>query len=353
MSDGSIPGPLRFSSLGLVQYCGYADTLSREYPESSGAAENGTSAHSRLEAAIDRLNAGDDPGDEFRSMLHCLRPYATIESEVEAPSIMDVDTGEPMTKPGRTDIVLSYDDGGLGIGDYKSGQAGRVDAACENLQVNGYGVALAILRGAKRYRPFIYFREGGFDWGDWVEEDQFSGVVSKIRSAWMRDRSRPTVGQHCDKCFSRKHCYAFMLPAHAGESALVPFTQPDGLTVDNAGQALRVVQAMRAAVEIAEARLKDFARENGGIEEGGKRWAPVAYPGRRSISVAAVEAAGMLDELTARGLVSPGRPYEAFGWRSATVRNRGRTNDTPSAWLATEKEHEKKAPPRERKKKVA
>jgi hypothetical protein len=348
MSDGEAPKPLRFSSLPIVRYCGYADTIGREYPESSGAAEGGTNAHSRLEEAVRLLNAGEDPGDEFRSMLYCLKPYTAIESEIEAPSIMDVDSGEPMTKPGRADIVLTYDDNSLAIGDYKNGQAGRVDPASDNLQVNGYGVALAILRGVKRYRPFIYFREGGFDWGDWVEEEQFGEVVGRIRAAWMRDRSRPVVGQHCDKCFSRKHCYAFMLPAHEGESALVPFTTPGGLTRDNAPQALRVVQAMKAAVEVAEARLKDLAREIGGIEEDGKRWAPVTYPGRRSISVSAVEEAGMLPELEAKGLVSAGRPYEAFGWRSATTRNRGRTNDTPSGWLA--KEAEKKPAARAKKK---
>lgn len=320
MSDGI--RPLRYSVLPVAEHCGYADTLLRQYPESSTAAEGGTEGHKKLEAAVLRANSGEDPGNEFGPVLFSLRPYKKLESETEVPSIIDPDTMSPMTKPGRADLVVTVDEASLMVGDYKTGLPGRVDPARDNLQVNGYGVSLAILRGAKKYRPFIYFRDGGFDWGDWVKESEYDEVIERIRDSWLRDQSRPVVGQHCDKCFARKHCYAYMLPAHEGPTALEPFTKQGGLSKETAPRGLQAYMAMKSALDVIKPLLEDYAIANDGIEVDGKKWGPRTCHGRRTISVEAVDEAGMLGELEEKGLVRDGHPYIQFGWSNAVKKKK-------------------------------
>lgn len=304
---------IRASMLPIARHCGYAVELAARYPEGSDAAERGTKWHERM---ADFLR-GRIEAPELESIRACIPAHVKVEAEVPV-ELRDPDTGELLVK-GTVDAVFTLASGSVIVADWKTGQPSRVDPASDNLQLAAYALAVALERGAPSYQPVLYFTEYGFDWGAWVPEGEYGDVLGRIVAAANNDRSRPVVGQHCDKCFSRKHCSAFMLPAHEGETALAPFVEGGGLTKDNAPRALVVVQAMKQAVELAEARLKDFAREHGGIYVEGKVWGPRQSHGRRSISVERVEEAGLLPQLEAAGCVSPGRPYEVFAWKNASA----------------------------------
>ncbi len=137
--------------------------------------------------------------------------------------------------------------------------------------------------------------------------DEWWAVLERIKGAVAR-APVPNVGPHCHGCWQRTHCPAWLLPAHEGPSALTPFTAPTGLTPENAAQALQTVQAMKDALEIAEARLKDFARRHGGIVDGDRIWAPTTRT-RKSADVGALERDG-LDKY-----VRTSPSYEVFRWR--------------------------------------
>lgn len=310
---------IRPSQLSIAEDCGYSSTLAERYPQGSTAASAGDAFHKRAAPVVD--GTATDP--EISPMVATFPSHVKSEAEVKV-ALSDPETGQSITE-GTADVVLTHDDGSITIVDWKTGNPEYVDPPDINLQLLTYGLAFALLRGAPKFRVGLYFTKAPpLRLSKWFNDgEDYWTTLARIQKAAAADRSQPITGPHCNKCFQRKHCSAWLLPAFEGENstALIPFTENGGgLTATNAATALRAVLAMKDIVEIAEARLKDFSREQGGIEDGGKVWSPVVANGRRTISVEAAEAAGIMPQLEAVGVVREGRPYERFSWRNAKVR---------------------------------
>lgn len=306
---------IRASALGLAELCGYSVRLAEEFPEGSTAATKGSDWHERMAAQVD--GKANDPA--LATTLATMPKAPKREAEVRV-SLADPDDGELISR-GTADLVLTDEDGSITVVDWKTGNPDKVDEPDGNLQLLTYGLGLALERGAPRFRVGLYFTEyPPLRLSKWfVDGQQYWDTLARIKKATTLDRNTPVVGQHCDRCYRRKHCSAWLLPVAVGADALAPFTKPNGLTTDNALRALAVVRAMKDAIDVAEARLRDHARANGGIKDGGKIWGPVPRKGRRSISLERVEEAGFLPQLEAAGLVSAPGMTEAFTWRNAKI----------------------------------
>lgn len=301
--------PRRPSSLPLAEHCGLAAKLAEDNPTSSVYAEAGTEIHAEVAAWINHGRTPQHP--KVRPLLVWTPPPGT---RAEVPvRLVDPETGELITE-GTTDVLVHHVDAEfVEVIDMKSGRPEFVEPAATNLQILSYALAAALELGAKSFQATLCFLdEKGPTWdrGPVIVEADWWPLLDRIRHAATRPAT-PTTGPHCDRCFSARHCPAYMLPAHEGPSALAPFTAPGGLTTENAPRALEVVSALKEAVEAAEAQLKSLARSAGGIRVGSKVWGPTMRAGRRSVRVEDVIAAGRED------LVTAGKPYEVFAWKSA------------------------------------
>lgn len=325
---------IRPSLLPIAEKCGHAVELHERHPEGSGASEAGTRWHEAMAAYV-RTRAGH-PG--LAAIFATLPPHA--KAEAEAPlGLDDPEDGGTLTA-GTADLVLTHDDGSITVIDWKTGIADKVEPPDDNLQLLAYGIAAALSRGAKRFRVGLYFTTAPparlSRW--FTDGDDYWQIVARIRAVLGKPRDVPITGPHCDRCYRRSYCNAWMLPAGLGETALAPFTAPGGLTHDNAPNALHVVQAMRDALEIAEARLKTWARENGGIRADGKVWAPRMVRGRRSLPLAAVEQhPDLIAAVEARGCIREGQPYEVFSWVNESSKSTN-ARGAASEWLAPPKD---------------
>jgi len=320
--------PIRPSLLPLAEHCGYAVKLSEEHAEGSSAAEAGTKFHSAMAEYITTRKG--DP--RLASIFATMPKHAKAEPELPV-SLVDPETGETLSE-GTTDLLLTHDDLSLTNVDFKTGNPDKVDPPDDNLQILTYGLAAAMARNAPRFRVGLYFTEyPPLRLSRWFSDGaDYWAILDRVRAAVGRDRNQAVRGPHCDKCYRRTHCEAWMMPAALGETALAPYTRPAGLTKQNAPEALRVVKAMEDALEIAKAHLKDFARENDGIIDGNKKWAPVMVNGRRSVSIERLEEAGLLPLIEEKGLVRGGGKIEQFRWVNANGKA-GKENGAVSDWL--------------------
>lgn len=303
----------RPSALQLAGECGMASVLAEQYPEGGEAAANGTMLHTQIAVALRGGPLPTEPAAKaavsaVKDLLDDGWRILGIESTMR---LEDPDTGVLVTE-GTADLVLQYDSGFVRVVDWKSGRPENVTHPSANLQLAAYGLAAAMAHNSDGYEVQIgHIVDGRFWWGPQhlVEGPGMWAYLDQVKDAAGKPIQART-GPHCDGCWQKKHCPAFMLPAYQGETALAPFTQPNGLTHDNAAQALLVVQAMKEAIKVADERLKEFARRAGPIVSGKMEWGPNMVKGkRRGPTVKELEAAGMHD------LIKEGEPSERFDWR--------------------------------------
>lgn len=312
---------IRPSLLGLAEKCGHAVQLAEDHPESSSAAEGGTTAHAEMDDHI----KGKRNIEWVARMVATFPKHVAIESE-QRVTLMD-DDGVVLSE-GTADMVLTHEDGAITVPDLKTGNPDKVAEPDDNLQLLTYGLASAIERSAPRFRVGLFFTQfPPLRLSRWIVTAEAGWIIDRVRTALGRRRDVPVVGSHCGSCFRRTHCKAWLLPVQDGEGALVPFTSPGGLTMANADKALFVVQAMEDAVKVAKARLQDFARENGGIRSNGKIWAPTLVSGRTSITASAVPPE-LMAQLEEAGAVSKGGKYEVFRWKTDKGGEGNKSRDT-------------------------
>jgi hypothetical protein len=305
---------IRPSALQLAERCGLAPRLAEQYPQGSEYTERGNEVDEAITLA---LRSGSTPTD--RDAAACVRwareHLAGYELHPQAQVVLrDPETGEVLTE-GTTDLYGLAADKPLIVVDWKKKeqyQLGRLAPPDGNLQTDAYAVAAGMQHGVSVYRKaIVLFGDGEAEalWSRDYPETEWWPVIERIRRIQER-KPEPTVGVHCTNCYVRTHCSAWLLPANEGPGALTPFTTPTGLTPETAPKALLVVQAMEDALKVAKERLKDFAREQGGIRAGGKVWGPSTQAGRRSVDTAALERDGLLEKYSREG-----QAFERFGWR--------------------------------------
>lgn len=302
---------IRPSALQIAQFCGAAPRIAKQFPQGSRYTEHGTEIHRQIAYAIKHGTVPLDPG--AKSAVEWSKKFKLIGSEIDV-ELRDPETDEIITA-GTCDFAAhgAVPDS-LFVLDFKTGRPENVPHPSDALQLHAYAGALCLSNGFTKYSVAIgHVVDGRFWVGDehFVHTDEeFWSYFDRIKSAASRG-PEPIVGPHCDRCYVQSHCSAFMLPAMDGPKALDVFCKPGGLTLENAGDAILVVEAMETAVDIAKERLKNLARETP-IIVGGREWGPTTVAGRRSgPSVTDCEKAGL------GHMVRDGRPYEKFGWRKA------------------------------------
>jgi hypothetical protein len=329
---------VRPSSLSLAEHCELAPILAEEFPETNAAIERGNLVDREVARELLGGAAATDP-----DALACLEwlsregivgapPVSegatTLGSETtgghlfvqESISLAHPQTGEEITR-GTPDIVW-IKGGEVTVIDLKKREqqwAGRLPDVDRSLQLHAYGLAWAIRSGARSYKlAYLLFGDGDASgmwsgtysastWQSYL--DRMMRIVDKSNATVARGtKPRPTAGPHCAQCYQRIHCPSWLLPAHQGETALSPLSQPGGLTAENAGVALMAVMAIEEAAERAREILKAYATVNGPIVVGDRQWAPVLVQGRQSgPPVKELEAMGLSH------LIRNGKPF--LQWR--------------------------------------
>jgi hypothetical protein len=199
--------------------------------------------------------------------------------------------------------------------DHKTGQEDRLTDVHDTLQLGTYAIGTALLFGTTHARAGYMLHAGAGPnvvWGPLLGPADLDAVwVRVLRTAKAEPVAAP--GAHCDRCWSRKHCPQYMLPAYdGGPKELAPFMASGNaaLTPELAVQALNLLGALKNIQEMVSVRLEAYADEIGGIPDGkGRRWVGSEVSGRRSADVASLEAAGLTQ------YVKQGQPYRRYGWR--------------------------------------
>lgn len=307
---------IRPSSLKIGRYCSLAPVLSERFPDISSAATYGQDVDAKVMASLmTRVEAGND---DARACVEWINRELTDKGWTlhlqHRVRLYDLDTGGLLTE-GTADILAVKGDEVIVVDLKKREQywAGRLDDIDPDLQTHAYALAKAIAVGAKRYQKvFLLFGDGRAEamWSRPYEEPEWGSIMEEIRQIELRD-VKATRGDHCMSCYPRQHCPSWLLPAEGVEGALEPLSKPGGLTAENAGQALELYKRAEDLMQLVGEQLKDFARKNGGIVIGERKWAPVLMPGRKSANVAALEAAGLSE------YVREGGRFEQFRWMRA------------------------------------
>lgn len=191
-----------------------------------------------------------------------------------------------------------------------------------NLQLIAYALMWAAACGLDRLAwctLYVRPREAPeYQWSETYEGDTAEQLWRRVRRVLVSP-IRAVTGPHCDGCFRRRYCPAHLAPAlERAHDALAPFAVPGGLTRENAPLALRVVKAMKDAVELADGQLRTLARETGPIVDGTQEWGPSTVKGRMSADIEAIERDGVQDRY-----MKMGGSYERWGWKKRKGLNGG------------------------------
>lgn len=308
---------IRPSALNLASHCTLSPVLSEKFGKETEGAQHGTNVDAQVKAVLEGRDVPSIHPDAAACLawIECKRAEGwQVVLFNDRVTVYDPETGAVLTR-GTPDLGLHRGDEILLVDLKKKEQfwVGNLPPIDEDLQTQAYALAFAERSQALSFSTaFLLFGDGEaeakqsrafprWEWG---------AIYDKIREIQTAP-IRATRGPHCLKCYGREHCPAWFLPAHEGATALEPFTRPQGLTAETAPKALEVVRSLKEAVTFAEDMLKEYARKNGGIVVGDRRWAPVVMPGRETADVERLKKDGLT------GYLRQGGGYEQFRWLRA------------------------------------
>jgi hypothetical protein len=334
--------PVRPSSYQLAEACGRAPWLAAKYREANALTTFGHAVDDQVSRGLAAGELVLAPGEELlpetAQILDWVR--ATFaESGVEfyvqrRVTLRDPETGEELTS-GTPDLVaLIRSQRRLVIVDWKKiGQwwAGHLAEPDNNLQQLIYGVASALEWALETPVDSFKIILACFD-GHGVQpqesreilQAEWWDVIRRVKAVPRIDIDGPepeaTKGDHCQGCYQRMHCSAYLLPIMPALHELVPFQEPGELTNDAAVAALDWLERAGVVLRAAE-KLRDLVKENvdaftlshGPIVSGEREYVATPTAGRRQgATVAELEKRGLTE------LIRPGKPGIKFGWREHT-----------------------------------
>jgi hypothetical protein len=321
--------PVRPSGLQIAEKCSRAPWLSHKYPEENAAIRNGNEVDADISRVL--LEGGQASTKEGAALAAWVRkrfsPTAQffIQHKVR---LLDPETGDVITE-GTPDLLV-LDGKRLYDVDWKSiGQlyAGYLERPENNLQQMAYVVAGGMEFEAEEVQIILacFDAKGGITpiEGEVLEGAAWWPLIERVKAVPHVDLEGPQPpaikGEHCDTCYQRIHCSAYLLPAMEKVPVeLVPFAEPGtGLTasevlaaldwLDRADTAIKRAEKIR---DLAEGQVKTFVSLNGPIRRGDKEYGPAPTNGTRR--------GPKLEELEALGLghlIKPGTPGVKFDWR--------------------------------------
>lgn len=325
--------PVRPSSLQMAEECERAPYLGQRYREGNENTRRGNDIDIDVSTVL--VGGGEARTKEGRMLAAWVRERfgddATflIQRKVR---LVDPVTGEVITE-GTPDLLVLHQVGErlrLTVVDWKTiGQffAGYLELPDNNLQQGAYAVAAAMEFGAEEYQIILAcFDERGIKpiEGSVLEGEAWWPLLERIKAIPHVNLEGPepeaTKGEHCDRCWQKMHCSAFLLPAVEGKLPveLVPFSEVgQGLTSTEAVAGLEWLEHADEAIarakklrDLVEGQLKTFATVNGPLVDGDRQWGPIATNGqRRGPNL------GELEEMGLGHLIKPGKPGVKFDWK--------------------------------------
>ena len=339
---------VRPSSLQIAELCRRAPWLAHHHPEETAATKHGSSKDALVTTAL--MGGAEPPLDEIeaRAILAWVRkefPANTIFLPQQRVTLIDPITGEEVTT-GTADLLAVYTTPAgrrrLVVLDWKTvGQlyAGYLSAPDESLQQLAYmlaaGMELAVDEAQIILVCFDAAKLKVLE-GQVHEQDAWWAFLDRIKAVPPIDVDGPqptaSKGDHCDHCWQRGHCSAYLLPAFDLEAEmakqpreLIPFSEgligqglSGGITEERALAALAwletaedVIKRAGKVTRLVKDQLETYARTRGPVRrDDGMEWGPVRTNGsRKGATVAELEAAGHPE------LIHPAEPGETFKWR--------------------------------------
>lgn len=325
-----MPGFIRPSSLQLAEKCQRSPWLANRYPEEDDTTRRGSSVDADISGA---LMAGREPETTAGKLLIAwLRTRFSEAAQFwvqRKVSMFDPISGELITE-GTPDLIV-VDGKRVYIVDWKTkGQmwAGHLKAPDDNLQQQAYLVAAGMELGADDGQIIL----ACFDdksvmpiEGHVLPGEAWWPLIDRIKAVPPVDFDGPQPmaikGEHCDSCWQKQHCSAYLLPAmQEMPTALVPFSEGKGelaLTLEQAKEGLAWLEQADEAISRAEkvrkivrGQLETFATNHGPIEHEGKVWGPIPASGKRRGPTL-----DELEELGLKNLIKQGEPGVKFDWK--------------------------------------
>lgn len=146
-----------------------------------------------------------------------------------------------------------------------------------SLQLLAYAFALASKHECDGFVLGIWnITEAEWDWGQMQELDDLDDTATDLETvlaAATNTDGEYATGGHCHDCYGRRHCQEYLFPTIDPFSAMAPFSEPDGVTAENANELLDLYRQMSTAMDIAKEQLKAYTKVAGSIPLGsGKEW---------------------------------------------------------------------------------
>lgn len=320
---------IRPSSLQLAEQCSLSPWLSNRYPEETGYIRKGSGVDTDISGALEHGTEPTTPAGKI--LIAWVRQRFSAEARFwvqRKVSLFDPVSGELITE-GTPDLLV-LDGARLYVVDWKSiGQLyqGYLKKPDDNLQQQAYLVAAGMeLEATEGQIILACFEDKKITpiEGKVLQAEDWWPLIDRINAIPPIDFDGPAPmavkGEHCDSCYQKMHCSAYLLPAmREMPEALVPFTEGRALalTQEQAVAGLAWLEQAEAAVKTAgkvmklvESQLETYATTTGGIEHEGKVWGPIPVTGKRSGPTL-----GELEELGLTNLIKTGKAGVKFDWR--------------------------------------
>lgn len=306
---------IRPSALAVAEKCAYSADLAERFPETSEAAERGSSVDGQNS---DTLKRGVPATD--KDAKACLAALAALElpGQVlvqEKVALVDPETGAVLTE-GTPDVqVVGVD--AVATVDWKKREqyfAGYLAEPDDNLQLHAYSIARGLERGARSYQNFlVLFGDGEAEVlrSRVYHQSEWWPFIERIRA--IQDKERiPAPGPHCQNCWQRWLCGSYRERAKLALTLLPQTTELGAaLTDEQAAELVQRAEQVKAAAGLALDMVKAHLRAGGKVEAGGKRYVATVMPGRRTADVDALERDGLVQYLR------KGAGFERWTWRKA------------------------------------
>lgn len=324
--------PVRPSSLQIAEKCNRAPWLGQRYNEENDAQRHGSTVDADVSLVL--VEGGEPKTKEGAALIAWVRQRfgAGVKFYVQhGVRLVDPVTGDTLTE-GTPDLLVLIEGKTrrLVVVDWKKkGQfyAGHLEMPDNNLQQMAYAVAAGMEFEADEVQIILAcFDERGIlpIEGESLEGGKWWPLIDRIKAVPHVDLDGPepqaTKGEHCDGCYQKLHCSAYLMPAMGDVPvALVPFTEGGGglATHEQALAGLEwldrandAIKKAKKVVDLVEGQVQTFATLNGPIRQGNKEWGPIPTAGKRS--------GPKLEELEEMGLtnlIKAGKPGVKFDWK--------------------------------------
>lgn len=340
--------PVRPSSFQLAELCERAPYLSTKYREATALTTFGQTVDGQVSRGLQAgelvLAEGEELLPETEQILKWVRDTFIAGAEFHVQrrvTLRDPETGEELTSGTPDLLVVLRAQRRIVVVDWKKiGQwwAGHLAAPDQNLQQLIYGVAASLEFALDTQIDSFKVILACFD-ADGVRpqesqeipQSEWWDVIRRVKDVPRVDvegrEPEATKGEHCQNCYQRLHCSAYLLPVMSDAAAtaaqddphgeLMPLMEPGALTaeaacgvinwLERAGAVIRSAEKLR---DLVQGNLEAFVLAHGPIVAGDREYAATPKTGRRlGATVGELEKRGLTD------LIRPGKPGWKFGWR--------------------------------------